>query len=142
MQPTNLWGEMDLYRKLPDPVLWMQKQAEAVEELTGGELVGRVRRRVSSYDSGMFRVDLAILAPYLENYTVEIVNLAYDPTIYPITLTNAMTMEEYACESEGEFVEKLGEVLSSEKVRDYISALIAHSRRGREYDHPQRALVS
>ena len=141
MQPKNLWGEMDLHRKLPDPVLWIQKQAELVEELTGGELVGRVRRRVSSHTGGMFWVDLAILAPYLENYTAEIVNVTYDPTIYPITLTNAMTMEQHACESEGEFIEKLGEILSSEKVRDYISALITHSRQGRKYDHPRRALM-
>ena len=142
MQTQNLWGEIDTNMKLPDPVRLLQKQAALVEELTGGELVGRVRRRVTYSDvNGMFRITLGVLAPYLENYTFEIVDATYPPTIYPVVLVNAMTMDEFVCETEDEFVEKLGGVLRSEKVQKYISALIAHSRREREDDLPHRTLT-
>ena len=143
MHTQNLWGDIDTGVKLPDPVRLLQQQAALVEELTGGELVGRVRRRVTYSDvNGMFRVTLGIMAPYLENYAFEIVDATYPPTIYPIVLVNAMTMDNYVCETEVEFVEKLGEILRSEKVQSYISALIAHSHREREYDTPNRATTT
>ena len=142
MQTQSLWGNIDTGMKLPDPVKLLQQQAALVEELTGGELVGRVRRRVTYSDvNGMFRVTLGIMAPYLENYTFEIVDATYPPTIYPVVLINAMTMDSYVCETEDEFVKKLREVLSSEKVMDYISALIAHSRRERADDLPHRVMA-
>ena len=143
MQTQNLWGKIDTQMKLPDPVKLLQRQAALIEDLTGGTLVGRVRRRVTYSDAnGMFRITLGIIAPYLENYTFEVVDATYPPTIYPVVLVNAMTRDEYVCKTEDEFVKNLGEVLRSEKVQDYISALIAHSHREREYDDSRRALIS
>ena len=139
MQTQNLWGNIDTDVKLPDPVRLLQQQAALVEELTGGELVGRVRRRVTYSDiNGMFRVTLGIMAPYLENYTFDVVDATYPPTVYPVVLINAMTMDNYVCETEDEFVERLGQILRSEKVQSYISALIAHSHREREYGASNR----
>ena len=143
MQIKNLWGEIDTEVKLPDPLRLMQGQAALVEGLTGGALVGRVRRRVISPDvNGTFRITLGIIAPYLENFSLEIVDATYPPTVYPVTLINLISMDKYACETEDEFMDKLGEILRSDRVQSYISSLVAHSFQEREYDHPRRALIS
>ena len=142
MQTENLWGKINTQKKLPDPVRLLEKQAALLEELTGGELQGRVRRWMSPDGSGAFRVIMSITAPYLENYSVDIIDATYNPTVYPITLVNKITTEPYECESHDDFKQKLGEILSSDEVQDYISALIAHSRGHRQYEANRRNILS
>ena len=144
MQTQNLWGNIDIDRELPDPVRVLQQQASLLEDLTGGELEGRIRRRMSHSldEGGAFRVSLAILAPYLENYSVDIIDATYPPPVYPIMLVNMITMEQHVCNSEDQFIEKLGDILRSKRVQDYISALIAHSRREKLHNPSRQAPYS
>ena len=70
----SLWGKIDTGTALPPSENILQDQAAILEEITGGILSGYVRR---SPDKSNYRATLEVVAPYLRNYRLAVVEIQY-----------------------------------------------------------------
>lgn len=93
MTTENLWGHIDVGNAPPSPVMILQKQASKLEEITSGLLSANVQR---SQDGTRFRATLEIVAPYLYNYRLTVVEIRYPPDVYPIHILDLFSDSEVA----------------------------------------------
>lgn len=139
MTTENLWGEIEFGVGVPVPVTILEKQASKLEEITGGWLLARVLRSQTGFE---FYATLEIRAPYLNNYRLEIVDVRYPPTIYPVEVYDLISnpgiprTSPTFCENDDQFVSQLGSILGSPKLHRTISILIAHSQSERSDVQP------
>ncbi|AFZ17530.1 hypothetical protein [Allocoleopsis franciscana] len=143
----NLWGELPNPETIRTPYAILKEQASLLSEITNGLLIGEV---INSQNGKFFVKILRIKAPSLNNYTYSVVEVQHLIQLYPVfvknltsdPLTNATDfiqslmgdLKGYGllekqgynkCSSEEEFENALGEILSSQEVKQVISALLA-----------------
>jgi hypothetical protein len=103
--------------------------------MTAGLLIGDIQR---SQEKELFVIHFRIKAPALNNYTFSIVNVRHSAQLYPATVADLASREHSGtCGDEEEFEQALYKILSSEKVRKVIAALLADirvDRKGNESD--------
>ena len=142
MTTKSLWGEIDVGIAPPSPVIILQKQASKLEEITGGNLTASVRR---SQAGGEFVATLEVVAPYLYNYRLAVVEVQYPPEVYPIEVFDLVSgrpdndrilMGSTTCMDEEQFIKRLSAVLSGPKLRRTLSALVSHSQAERSNAQP------
>lgn len=125
MHTNSLWGDLDLEVEVRTPAQILQEQAVALAELTNGVLLGRVHTR---NHRGKLITDLEVVAPLLDNYTYTLVEVEHSVELYPLVLRNIVEDDEIQCLYEDDFVQELGNLLSSDEVKRIIQSLVSQSR--------------
>lgn len=132
MTEESFWGDLSNLAPQETPFILLQRQADFLRSATLGVLEGRATRRYSSVGRPV-EASLHVIAPALQNYSVEILQVRYDASrIYPISMRDFYSERFYAATSESDFEEKLRTVLTSEQVKSVIGNLIAESQLSRE----------
>jgi hypothetical protein len=134
----NLWGELPKSENIRTPYTILKEQASLLTEITKGLLIGEVKlssevdalskfaSSIIGEQSQSFVAFLRIKAPSLNNYTYSVVKIQYPIKLYPV-LVKSLVVENFQseCSSEEEFENALGQILSSQEVKQVISALLA-----------------
>ena len=135
----NLWGEIVAETKLKLPVTILNEQATILGEVTNRILEAVVESTVPS-KKGLLSYGLFIVAPALNNYKYNVLDIEHDIVFaYPVSVYDVVgpsdvldidesDAEKVVCNSEEEFLQKLGQLLSSEQVHKIIESLIAQSK--------------
>jgi len=124
-EKKNMWGDLTGLEKIKTPTIFLREQADHLWKDTKYTVKGEVSRESTS--GGRFRVELDIVAPSINNYRYTVVTVRHPLDVYPLTITNDVTNEEYECKNEKTFLETLEFILSSAQVRKVISMLISQS---------------
>lgn len=125
----DLWGGIPPVEK-DDPSLILEAQATFLDKRTKGVLEGEVRR---SFDGIRATLTLSIVAPYLDNYRLPILIMAYDLlNNYPINAFNELTSERIEWHNEDEFLDGLKSILQSDVTLKIVRNLLVHSGRREE----------
>jgi len=133
----NLWGELPEPDDLRSPAQILAEQGAILGAATKNVLLGKVVELPRSDDETV-RIQFDILAPALENYSYALCVVEYDPVVlYPVYLTsfvgpsrgpNVGPPRVKSCADESEFRAELQAVLSSDKTKKVISALLRESK--------------
>ncbi len=124
MAKKNLWGDIPTHDLLRTPYHILREQASFLGEMTGNLLEGHVRRsKVLAMD--VFRLDLSIVAPTLDNYAYTVLHAEHNINLYPVYVSESTPTNRKECKNEAEFVEAVGSILSSDKVRKVIVSLLS-----------------
>ena len=148
----NLWGELPKSETIRTPYTLLKEQASLLSEITKGLLIGEV---TNNQKDMFFVNILRIKAPSINNYTYSVVEVQYPIKLYPVFVKNLTSDKFNILEknlmnaannplmgfvdpggllvqqgynkysSEKEFENALGEILSSQEVKQVISALLA-----------------
>ncbi len=122
----NLWGDLPKVEKGPTPRGILRQQADILTGQTRGMLSGAVETTVVDGD---IVVKLLLVAPYLGNYEVEIVQVHYSGvTVYPLRVDSSIQGRSSICSDIEEFKEYLSEILQSTQVREAVTALLTQSQ--------------
>lgn len=133
----SLWGNLPLTDTTRTPVIILREQATILTKLTNALLEGVVTVRTASdalfktAQSKEFDATLSITAPALDGYTVRVLKVEYDLTIYPVDVYDWLGDAEFdkiVCQNESELNDAIGKVLSSDKVQKAVGLLLAQSR--------------
>jgi hypothetical protein len=128
MSKKDLWGNIEEAQVPKNPKKILKEQADVIGEKTRYVLTGRVIGG-SSTKSGKptFTATLSVEARRIANYTYDLLLVQYPLEMYPLELSSFATNKSYTCNTEEEFIDKLGEILSSEEVMKTITALLSQS---------------
>jgi len=128
MSKKDLWGDIEKIPVPTNPKKILKEQADAIGEKTKYVLKGRVIG-ASETKGGKpsFTSAPSVDAPRIGNYRYDLVLIEYPLEMYPVKVHSFAHGKSYTCDTEEEFIEKLGEILSSEEVMKTISALVSQS---------------
>jgi hypothetical protein len=123
----SLWGDLSQTEIVRTPFTILKEQAGILSKATRGLLVGDVDRTQSPEHQNVYSVlVLRVVAPSLDNYHYSILQVHHDIKLYPLEIIDlAGDGNRKQCESEEEFEQGLGGILSSPAVRKVISALLS-----------------
>ncbi len=124
MTIKNLWGEINNLPKVKSPVVILNEQAQQLEELTGGLLIGRVKP-LESNNVNPFAYMFSLNAPSLNNYSYAILRTYHDIGLYPLYVTDPDGKNGRDCNNMEEFESELEKTLSSPEIRRVISGLLS-----------------
>jgi hypothetical protein len=128
MATESLWGNLEDLDTARTPAMILQEQAGLLGKLTNEVLEGKVGRDLIG-DSNRMIVSLYVVAPALQRYRVKILGLDYNyDTVYPINVSNSIEGVRRQATNEDDLVSILREFLSSQRVKNVITTLIAESR--------------
>lgn len=132
MSMNNLWGEIPVESEIKLPVTILKEQASILSEKTNRILEATVTQLLVS-DKDTVAYNFNIIAPALTNYKFKVLSIQYPAVfVYPLIVVYQHSVIENwmqeICEDESHFIEKLGQILSSEIVHRAIAALIAQSK--------------
>ena len=120
----SFWGEIPTPDALPDlPNRILKEQGSLLTEATDGALIGETV--TSDRKKQAFSAALRIKVPSLNNYIYNVVFIEYPINIYPVTVTDRTGGEKSTCKDLDELRGKLKQILSSERVKAVVSALLA-----------------
>jgi len=123
----NLWGELPTISNVRAPVAILREQGEVLEKATQGLLSCRVSQRS---EGNAFRIEMALLARSLDNYTFSILEAYHGVTLYPVTIFPSEG-NRIECKDQESFENALSSVLQSETVRRAISGLLTQMKSDR-----------
>jgi len=130
MSKKDLWGDIEKVTLPANPRMVLKEQADAIGQKTKFILKGKVvsGSKKGEGDKPSFTSVLIIEARRLDNYTYDLLFIEYPLEMYPVVIHSLPDLKSYTCNTEEEFVEKLGRILSSEEVMKTIAALLSQSR--------------
>ena len=128
MATESLWGNLEDLDTARTPAMILQKQAGLLGKLTNEVLEGRVGRDLIG-DSNRRIVSLYVVAPALQRYSIKILGLEYNyDTVYPVNVSNSIAEVSRQATDEEKLVSILRDILSSQRVKNVITTLVAESR--------------
>ena len=128
MSDNSLWGDLSDLAPERTPFLVLQEQANLLQKATNEILVGRARREMRG-GARTVNASLQVVAPALQHYYVEILQMSYDASVlYPVRVQDAFSGEPREVFSEDELKELLSEILTSDRVRTILANLITESQ--------------
>jgi len=120
----SFWGEIPTPDALPDlPNRILKEQGSLLTEATDGALIGETVFADNKKQS--FSATLRIKVPSLNNYFYNIVRIEYPIEVYPVDVVDMSDGFELTCKDLEELRRELKGILSSDRVRAVISALLA-----------------
>ncbi len=124
MEIEDLWGDLPPVDVVRTPTVVLKEQGELLKQKTKGLLVCHVPRdRESGTDiSGAF----FIVAPALGEYRYKVLDFSYGLGIYPAHVLGDIHTSYVECKDEGEFLNIVKSIFSSDQIRAVISRLIGH----------------
>ena len=121
----NLWGGFPTKAEAEPPLKILRYQAALIETETDNRLSGRI---VQSHLGDRFNSRFLVVAPYLDDYELELLSVSNTVQMYPLTLSESVgNMKSVECADEKEFVEALRTLLQSPQIRSLVGALLAQS---------------
>ena len=128
MSKKDLWGDIEKTKVPTNPKQILKEQAEVIGVKTKYVLRGRVIGTSETKENRpSFTSALLVDARRIDNYTYDLLMVDYPLEMYPVEMYSFAHSKLYMCNTEEEFIEKLGEILSSEEVMKTISALVSQS---------------
>ncbi len=131
MSTNNLWGEIPVESEIKLPVTILKEQASILGEKTNKILEATVTQ-INTQSKDTVAYSFNIIAPALSNYKFKVLTLTHPAIfVYPVNITfqqNAGNWVQRSCTDESQFIEMLGQILSSEIVHKAVGALIAQSK--------------
>ena len=128
MDKKDLWGNFEKTQVPTNPKKILKEQADAIGTRTKYVLKGRVvGKSETKGNKPSFSSALLVEAKRIDNYTYNLLLINYPLEMYPVKVYSFAHNKSYMCDTEEEFIEKLGEILSSEEVMKTISALVSQS---------------
>lgn len=133
MTTKNLWGHIDVGTAPPSPVVILQEQASKLEEITRGVLTANVER---SQSRERFIATLEVVAPYLYNYRLAVLEVRYPPEVFPMYVRDLVSdqtrttngLGRLRCDDQGQFLQILGNILGASKLHTILASLVSHSQ--------------
>lgn len=125
MEAKNLWGNLQLDEPIRTPTTLLKEQASALNALTKGILYGDVSVEASG---SWFFITMSIVAPAIDNYKFDVLQLSHKVEIYPVTVAQLDPRKEMECQNEEELTAVLSSILGSERVGRVIRSLVAQSK--------------
>lgn len=125
MCPENFWGDLPDIGSLRTPSSVLREQAAKLGDLTAHVLEGKVESGTTSDNS--FIHELNVVAPLLNEYTLTVVTVYHDLSLYPLRLRTFYDYQLIECKDETKFNEALKRILSAKEVRNAIATLLAQS---------------
>jgi len=125
MTNTNLWGNLEDLEIVKTPKDILKEQAGFLTKATKGVLVGNVEEIDSR---GIFQYDLNVEVPSLNNYVYTVLSIRHEIDLYPVHLINPSVKPPLICKNEEDFIERLGESLSSKRVKTALSRLVSQAK--------------
>ena len=123
----NLWGDLPVEETIRTPYVMLKEQANLLTEATNGLLIGEVCKYTTP--NNLIACYLEIKAPSIDNYTITILELSYDATIFPVSIIGIYSYKSgIECNTEEELETMLGKILSSQEVRRIIASLLSEIR--------------
>jgi hypothetical protein len=120
----DLWphdfGKLDV----TPPLVLLREQAELLARKTHGMLQGRVSTSLSGIT---VLHQFLLVAPSLDNYSYKLFEVAHTVQLYPATIQTEGGGRDYPCENYDEFVAALHEVLTAERTKSIIRAIVAQT---------------
>ena len=132
-KPNDLWGGSYSARDLVTPRGLLVEQADVLNNLTSGVLHATVES--GELDGSVGHV-LKIEAPRLARSNSDIVTVVHDAALFPVKVRSDMLGGEVVCNDYDLYALTIKKVLSGDKTRRLVSALISHSN---EMERVQRA---
>ena len=141
----SLWGELLAGDVSHTPLTILREQGDILTQMTKGVLEGIVSTTtlpkalpslaynltgvgaISGLLPSVLRATLSIIAPKLDGYIFQVLQVDYELDRYPVTVYDDVNKIPYTCADEKAFVDAVKEVLSSEQVRKAIGLLLAQS---------------
>lgn len=121
----DLWPTDIKADNMVTPLSILKEQAS----LLGGKTQNLVEAEVQTKPLGAeFSHSFLLVAPTLDNYRYKLFAVLHALDMYPLKIVDENGGIRYEVHSQEEFVEKLREVLTSEKTKSVINALIAQSQ--------------
>lgn len=128
MSDNSLWGDLSDLALERTPFLVLQEQASFLQKATNEILVGKTRRAMTGVDRTV-NASLQVVAPALQHYYVEILEMYYDASLlYPVRVKDAFSGQTRQVFSEDELKELLRDILTSDRVRTILANLITESQ--------------
>lgn len=124
MTIKNLWGEIQNLPKVKSPVAILNEQAQLLENLTSGLLVGRISLP-EVRQLHRFAFIFSISAPSLNNYSYAVLRIEHDIGLYPVSVSKLDSAVPAKCRDADEFEAILQEIFTSPEVQRVISGLLA-----------------
>jgi hypothetical protein len=125
MSEGSLWGDPSTLKSIRTPKTMLTEQADFLNQTTGG----LIRAQVNATQNGAnLSFSLSIIAPVLNNYNFTVCMVTHDVNIYPCKIYSSEDNTWQDCENEEELRVRLRTVLSSDKTRRIIEALLSQSR--------------
>jgi hypothetical protein len=125
MTEGSLWGDLSTLKSIRTPKSMLTEQADILNQLTGGLIRAQVN---ASQNGASLNFTLLIIAPALNNYNFTVCIISHDVNIYPCKIYSYEDNTWQDCENEEELKVKLRNVLSSDKTKRIIEALLSQSR--------------
>jgi hypothetical protein len=129
MSPKNLWGKLPDTETITTPTTILKEQAAELTEMTKAVLLGDVTV-VQQYSK--FELQLIIRVPLLDNYEYVVLYATHTLDLYPVTVSPGWdrytAKSQVTCTNREEFESAVGTILSSDKMRQVLTSLVAQSR--------------
>ncbi len=119
----DMWADDIAKSELLAPVAILREQAALLGPKTQNLIEAEVR---SESSGGEMDYDFDLVAPALGNYRYRLFWVRHGPVFYPLILNVGGTSVQISCQKE--FIEALGNILSSEETRKVVHSLIAQAR--------------
>jgi hypothetical protein len=128
MASENLWGDLPDLKEIRTPASILKEQGTRLTEMTNGVLRGKTTIQQST--PGRFTLELRMVASALQGYEYTVVKISHGIDLYPLTVSADISDVPFRnrCENEGELLAALKAVLTSEKTRAVMTALLAQSK--------------
>jgi hypothetical protein len=121
----DLWPDDIGVSDLISPIAILKDQASVLAQKTKGLVEGNV---TSQAQDTTFYLYFDIVAPAMGNYRYRLITVIHPVEFYPLRI-QAEFRPEARANSQEEFVEKLREIFSSDKVKSVVRALVAQSQK-------------
>ena len=125
MTTTSLWGDLSAVAAIRTPAEILKEQGELLKSDTRGALFAHP---VTGTEGSNFSIRYLLMAPALNNYSYEIFKATHDISMYPVVVRGADGFNPTSCTDEAAFTRHLAAILSSPKVRNVITGLLAQIR--------------
>ena len=126
MTTENLWGDFPAHESLKSPRKLLQEQADLLSQLTDDHLRGQVKTETGE---GRIVHELNIIAPYINNYTITLLNVVHDAIIFPATITLAFSpYKSFICNDSVNLQSALKQLLQTSEVKKVLASLLIQSR--------------
>jgi hypothetical protein len=125
MPTENLWGDLPTSPEIKPPVTILREQATILSEATNKILIGDVN---VTKDGPLFRSQLYIQAPALDNYVYVVLTVQHDIMLYPLKVVDVAKGVLYHCEDESQYRVALRDILSSPHIHRVVASLMAQSQ--------------
>ncbi|MCX6622094.1 MAG: hypothetical protein NTY38_13705 [Acidobacteria bacterium] len=124
---SNLWPMDDIDPdSITTPTAILQQQASYLGQATKNVLEARVEVSIFDRDRDQFYLSFRVVAPTLDDFTVELFAVKHGIELYPVTPVSGE--RHPPLDTQQELVEYVGCVLKSDRTKKILRALLAQAR--------------